>query len=64
LNDSVSCVIALKMNAAKKGGQKSLALRLLQEGKSVSEIAKTFNVHVATVYRLLDPPDFRTFRKT
>ena len=32
--------------------QKSLARRLLQENKSVSEIAKTFNVHKATIYRL------------
>ncbi|BCA97289.1 resolvase (plasmid) [Legionella antarctica] len=32
--------------------QKLLAKRLLQEGKSVSEIAKTFNVHKATIYRL------------
>ena len=32
--------------------QKSLARRLLQEDKSVSEIAKTFNVHKATIYRL------------
>lgn len=39
-----------KMN----GEQKMLALRLLQEGKSIGEIAKTFNVHNATVYRLLD----------
>ena len=34
--------------------QKLLAKRLLQEEKSVSEIAKTFNVHKATIYRLLD----------
>ena len=32
--------------------QKLLAKRLLQEDKSVSEIAKTFNVHKATIYRL------------
>jgi len=32
--------------------QMSLAKRLLQENKSVSEIAKTFNVHKATIYRL------------
>lgn len=32
--------------------QKSLAKRLLQENKSVSEVAKTFNVHKATIYRL------------
>ncbi len=32
--------------------QKQLAKRLLQEDKSVSEIAKTFNVHKATIYRL------------
>ena len=36
--------------------QKSLAKRLLQEDKSVSEIAKTFNVHKATIYRLQDFP--------
>ena len=34
--------------------QKLLAKRLLQEEKSVSEIAKTFNVHKATIYRLQD----------
>jgi DNA invertase Pin-like site-specific DNA recombinase len=34
-------------------GQKELTARLLQEGKSVSEIAKTFNVHNTTIYRLL-----------
>lgn len=32
--------------------QKLLAQRLLEENKSVSEIAKTFNVHKATIYRL------------
>ena len=34
--------------------QKLLAKRLLGENKSVSEIAKTFNVHKATIYRLQD----------
>ena len=34
--------------------QKFLAKRLLQEDKSVNEIAKTFNVHKATIYRLQD----------
>lgn len=34
--------------------QKSLAKRLLQEDKSVNEVAKTFNVHKATIYRLQD----------
>ena len=34
-------------------GQKELTVRLLREGKSVSEIAKTFNVHNTTIYRLL-----------
>lgn len=34
--------------------QKLLAKRLLEENKSVSEIAKTFNVHKATIYRLSD----------
>ena len=37
--------------------QKSLAKRLLQENKSVSDIAKTFNVHKATIYRLSNYSD-------
>jgi DNA invertase Pin-like site-specific DNA recombinase len=32
--------------------QLKLAQRLIEEGKAVSEIADTFNVHVATIYRL------------
>jgi DNA invertase Pin-like site-specific DNA recombinase len=32
--------------------QEQLAQRLVAEGKPVSEIARTFNVHVATIYRL------------
>jgi DNA invertase Pin-like site-specific DNA recombinase len=32
--------------------QAKLAKRLLDEGKLVSEIAETFWVHVATIYRL------------
>jgi DNA invertase Pin-like site-specific DNA recombinase len=35
--------------------QAELAQRLVLEGKSVSDIARTFNVHVATIYRLSDP---------
>ena len=38
--------------------QKSLAKRLMEEDKSVSEIAKTFNVHRATIYRLQNSPEF------
>ena len=33
--------------------QQQLVLRLLGEGNPVPEVAKTFNVHTATVYRLL-----------
>lgn len=32
--------------------QAKLAKRLIDEGKLVSEVAKTFGVHVATIYRL------------
>jgi DNA invertase Pin-like site-specific DNA recombinase len=32
--------------------QEQLARRLVVEGKSVSDIARTFSVHVATIYRL------------
>jgi len=32
--------------------QRSLALRLLAEGKSIRETASAFNVHVSTIYRL------------
>ena len=40
-----------KMN----GEQQNLAKRLLKEGKSVSEVAHTFSVHPATLYRILAP---------
>ena len=33
--------------------QRTLARHLIEEGKSVSEVARTFNVHVATIYRCL-----------
>jgi DNA invertase Pin-like site-specific DNA recombinase len=33
--------------------QKNLAQRLVAEGKSVSEVARTFRVHPTTVYRVL-----------
>ena len=36
--------------------QRSLALRLLKEGKSVNEVAKTFKVHRVTIYRLVAEP--------
>jgi DNA invertase Pin-like site-specific DNA recombinase len=39
-----------KMNEDKK----LLVKHLLNEGKSISDIAKTFNVHNATIYRLLN----------
>jgi DNA invertase Pin-like site-specific DNA recombinase len=35
--------------------QSELARRLVLEGKAVSDIARTFNVHSATIYRLADP---------
>ena len=35
--------------------QRQLAQRLVKEGKSVSEVAHTFNVHPATLYRILAP---------
>ena len=34
--------------------QRDLARQLLEDGKSVSEVARTFNVHPATIYRCLD----------
>ena len=33
--------------------QRALARHLIEEGKSVSEVARTFTVHVATIYRCL-----------
>jgi DNA invertase Pin-like site-specific DNA recombinase len=41
----------LKMNE----DQRKLAKRLVKEGKSVREIARTFSVHPATLYRILTP---------
>ena len=33
--------------------QRTLVRHLIEEGKSDSEVAQTFNVHVATIYRCL-----------
>jgi DNA invertase Pin-like site-specific DNA recombinase len=35
--------------------QRKLAQRLLKEGKSVREVARTFGVHLATLYRIVAP---------
>jgi DNA invertase Pin-like site-specific DNA recombinase len=40
-----------KMNAE----QQELARRLLKEGQSVRQVARTFSVHPATLYRILAP---------
>jgi DNA invertase Pin-like site-specific DNA recombinase len=40
-----------KMNA----DQEKLALRLLKEGKSVREVARTVSIHPATLYRIVRP---------
>ena len=34
--------------------QRELARQLIEEGKSVSEVARTFNVHPATIYRCIE----------
>lgn len=34
--------------------QQALACELVRDGKSISEIARTFNVHPATIYRCLE----------
>jgi DNA invertase Pin-like site-specific DNA recombinase len=39
--------------------QQELVSRLLQEGRSVSEVARTFNVHPATIYRCIEMPALR-----
>ena len=36
--------------------QKALALSLVREGRSISEVARTFNVHPATIHRCLNEP--------
>jgi DNA invertase Pin-like site-specific DNA recombinase len=39
--------------------QRELAARLLQEGRSVREVARAFNVHPATIYRCIEMPALR-----
>ena len=39
--------------------QRELVARLLQEGRAVSEVARTFNVHPATIYRCIERPVLR-----
>lgn len=37
-----------------RSDQRQLARQLIEDGKSVSEVARTFNVHPATIYRCID----------
>jgi DNA invertase Pin-like site-specific DNA recombinase len=37
--------------------QAELARQLVLEGKSISAVARTFNVHPATIYRCIEPND-------
>ena len=39
-----------------RSDQKALVLALVQEGRSISEVARTFNVHPATIHRCLNAP--------
>jgi DNA invertase Pin-like site-specific DNA recombinase len=39
--------------------QQELVARLLAEGRSVSEVARTFNVHPATIYRSIEMPPLK-----
>jgi DNA invertase Pin-like site-specific DNA recombinase len=39
--------------------QRELVARLLREGRSVSEVARAFNVHPATIYRCIEMPGLR-----
>lgn len=34
--------------------QQKIALQLIEDGKSVSQVARTFNVHPATIYRCIE----------
>lgn len=34
--------------------QQELARELIREGKSITAVARTFNVHPATIYRLIE----------
>jgi DNA invertase Pin-like site-specific DNA recombinase len=42
-----------------KPEQAKLVRRLIDEGKSVKEIADTFNVQTATIYRLSEASEFQ-----
>ena len=48
-----------------RADQRTLARNLIEEGKSVSDVARTFNVHVATIYRCLhDEATFMTVHRS
>jgi transposase-like protein len=46
--------------------QQQFAQELLKQGRSISEVARTFNVHPATIYRIRDSqtPDFKLASST
>lgn len=42
--------------------QRELAKRLLKEGKSVREVARTFSIHPATLYRMTQPSIWQNWK--
>jgi transposase len=48
----LSCKKVSHLSCKVTNDQKELAQRLIEEGKSVRQVAQTFDVHVATSYRL------------
>ena len=45
--------VPFRCSAKLRPDRRTLARHLIEEGNSVSEVARTFNVHVATIYRSL-----------
>lgn len=52
--DDVLVVTRLDRPPKLRPDQRTVARQLIEEGKSVREVARTFNVHPATIYRCID----------
>lgn len=53
--DAQKCDVRFSRPRKMNDDQQKLARRLLEEGKSVREVARTFSIHPATLYRMTQP---------
>jgi DNA invertase Pin-like site-specific DNA recombinase len=54
MNAAKACGVTFGRPKKMRPDQQELARELVRDGKSISAVARTFDVHPATIYRVID----------